>query len=725
MNNFLNTIPLPTIVVDKNLSILNVNESGLLFFDIKLDAICLKKITFIFSQLDLKNLDLKKDFELIYVNPNGIKYNLTIQFCSYLKDDIYGLFYIKQTSLAKSSSSYSVKKAKLLNQKLNVFQSFLNQIDQGVFIFNNQGQLIYLNENASTRFELKDKKKYYSWQLFDFFENESKWDIKKKFIERNKKIQFNILKFDSNSKDTTYLSVVINYQLIENKDYYVVTCTDTTSIEKDKFLISEKENQLNLFHKNIPAAIFEFVISGKESYFNYISNSFKKIFDFEIATCDNTWNSGIKMHPDDFKEFISTVKNIKKDVFEFKFTGRLLFNNKILWFETNATVTHKKELIILNGIVLNITEKKLNEEEVNNNRKFTDSVLFNIPADVAVFDKDHNYQFINSKGIANDELRNWMIGKNDFDYCSLKGIDTKLAIDRRVKFNVSKEKRQNVDWIDEIIKDGKKNYIFRRFYPYYDNNEFIYMIGYGVDVTELKEAQIQLEVQNKILIHKNQELERFTYIASHDLQEPLLSLISFSKLLEEEYSDKLDEDGKLSVQFINRSANRMRSLISGLMEYNRINLKENLNSFDTNVLIKEVLDDLSDIINRYGAKIKVTKLPTIPCYPTFIRILFQNLISNAIKFITKDILPNIEISCVERNEDWLFQIADNGIGINDKNLEEIFMIFKRLHKEETYAGHGIGLAHCKKIVEIHKGEIWVESIEGNGSTFYFTISKNI
>ena len=236
MSDFFYTIPLPTIIIDKNLSIINVNESGLLFFNTKLDAICLKKITFIFPQLDLKNLDSKKDFELIYVNPNGIKYNLTIQFCSYLKDDIYGLFYIKQNSIATASSIYSLKKVKLLTQKLTIFESFLNQIDQGVFIFNNFGQLTYTNENAIKRFELKNKKvkKYYCWQLFDFFENESQWNAKKKFIEFNEKIEFTILKFDSYTQNNTTLLVAINYRLIENKNYYVVTCTDITSNEKDK-----------------------------------------------------------------------------------------------------------------------------------------------------------------------------------------------------------------------------------------------------------------------------------------------------------------------------------------------------------------------------------------------------------------------------------------------------------------------------------------------------------
>lgn len=727
MSDLFETFPMPTIAVDENFLIHKINESGLLFFDTHFDSVRLKKITEIFPNIDINNLIFKKDFETLYINPFGIKYNLTVQFNNYLENEITGLFFVKNSLISNTYSLYSTKKTNLLIQKLHIFESFLNQINQGILIFNESGQLVYVNENATNRFGLKNKKikNFYSWQLFDFFGCKSQWEDKKQYLDLQNEIVFILYKSDLSSQNLVTLSVVINHRLINYKDYYTVTYTDVTETEKDKLVINEKENHLNLFHKNIPAAIYEFVISGKESYFNYISNAFQKIFGFEIFINDKKWNSEIKLHPDDFKKITEAIIEIKESISEFKFIGRILFGFKVVWFESISTVTLKDGLIILNGIISNITERKEIEEENLSKRKFNDSVLSKIPADIAVFDKDHNYQFINSNGIVNQDIRNWMIGKNDFDYCHFKGIDTKMAKERRAYFNKAKETKQSIDWIDEIIKNDKKVYVFRRFFPYFIDDVFVYMIGYGIDVTELKETQLQLEVQNKILINKNLELERFTYIASHDLQEPLLSLISFSKLLEDEYSEILDDEGKLFVEFINKSAIRMKSLVTGLMEYNRINMREALDDFDFNILVKEVQDDLNDKINRYGAIIKIEKMPTLPCYPTFIRILFQNLISNAVKFTTKEVLPDINISCKERKEDWLFKIADNGIGIKANNFEEIFMIFKRLHDKETFSGHGIGLAHCKKIVEIHNGEIWVESIEGFGSTFYFTISKTI
>lgn len=727
MYDLINTFPQPAIVIDKKFTILTVNESGLEFLGVNLSTIVLKNITTIFPNLDCSNLSSSSNFEVLYRDLSGREKTLSIQYCNYLKDAIYGIFYINPIDFTRLPSRYPDKKSKMLVQRLNIFESLANQTNQGIFIFNENGQLLYLNKIAANRFELKHKKikEHNFWQLFDFYENKLQWDATRKKIKSNKEIVHITHKLDSHSKKTRVFVVIENALLIENVHYYLVTFTDITAIDKGKLVIRDKDNHLDLFHKNIPAAIFEFVIIGKSSYFRYISNNFQKIFDFDIEINDVKWNSEIKLHPDDFLRLITSINEIKKNNSELNFIGRFIFKEKVIWFETNATIVRKKDLILLNGIIININEQKINEEELINNRKFKDFILYNLPADIAVFDENHNYQFINSNGIANNEIREWMIGKNDFDYCQLKGIDTKMAEERRRYFMQAKETKENVGWTDQINKADKKTYIYRKFYPIYNNDEFIYMLGYGIDVTTLKETQHRLELQNTILTNKNQELERFTQIASHDLQEPLLTLISFSQLLEEEYHEVLDEEGKIFVRFINKSASRMRALISGLMEYNRINKKEVLDFYDFNVLIEDVKDDLSFTIHKREAIIVSGKLPTLACYPTFIKILFQNLISNALKFTDKEILPKIKISCLEREVDWLFRVADNGIGINDKNIEEIFMIFKRLHQEEKYSGHGIGLAHCKKIVEIHNGNIWAESVEGSGSVFNFTISKNI
>lgn len=239
----------------------------------------------------------------------------------------------------------------------------------------------------------------------------------------------------------------------------------------------------------------------------------------------------------------------------------------------------------------------------------------------------------------------------------------------------------------------------------------------------LLKREITLAEQNRKLQNQNKELEQFTYITSHDLQEPLRSLISFSELLEKEFSDKLDGNGAIYIDFITKSSKRMRSLVKGLLDYSRIGNNKELVETDCNQIINDVQDDMTSIIQESEAKITIDTLPVLKCYPTEMRQLFQNLISNAIKFRKKDSIPEIKISVTENQNNWIFSVQDNGIGIDQKDIQKLFIIFKRLNNRDEYEGTGIGLAHCKKIVELHGGTIWANAELNKQSTFTFIIPK--
>lgn len=237
----------------------------------------------------------------------------------------------------------------------------------------------------------------------------------------------------------------------------------------------------------------------------------------------------------------------------------------------------------------------------------------------------------------------------------------------------------------------------------------------------LLKREATLEKQNKKLQNQNKELEQFTYIASHDLQEPLRSLISFSELLEKEFIGKLGENGEFYINFISKSSKRMQLLVKGLLDYSRIGREKKLAEIDCNQIIKDVLSDMMITIKESNAEITVSDLPHLKGYETEIRQLFQNLVSNALKFRKKDVAPKIKIFAQKKEDDWLFSVQDNGIGIEENNKQKLFVIFKRFNNREEYEGTGIGLAHCKKIVELHGGTIWADSKFGEGSSFYFTI----
>jgi signal transduction histidine kinase len=235
------------------------------------------------------------------------------------------------------------------------------------------------------------------------------------------------------------------------------------------------------------------------------------------------------------------------------------------------------------------------------------------------------------------------------------------------------------------------------------------------------ERTSQLDAKNRELAFHLSEVEQFSYIASHDLQEPLRTLTTYTQLINEEYAGKLDADGNKYIEFIAGSASRMRTLVTALLEYSLLGKESVMTIVDCNRVISDVLADMADSIERSNANIRFEKLPVLNGFETELRQLFQNLINNAVKFRKKEVHPEIKISAETLPDAWQFSIEDNGIGIAEKDKEKVFTIFKRMHNRNEYEGTGIGLAHCKKIVEMHGGKIWVESTPGQGSRFIFTI----
>lgn len=227
----------------------------------------------------------------------------------------------------------------------------------------------------------------------------------------------------------------------------------------------------------------------------------------------------------------------------------------------------------------------------------------------------------------------------------------------------------------------------------------------------------------KELESKNKELEQFTYISSHDLQDPINTIMGLSILLEEGSRDKLDPEGLSYVRYIHESSQRMTGLITDLLQHSRIGHTRKIEMIDCNELVRQVLADIRAKIDQNNAVIHVDKLPVIRGAALELRLLFQNLLSNAIKFRKKDVAPVIKMSVQKSNDHFHFTIEDNGIGIDPKYQDKIFVIFQRLNSRQDYEGTGIGLAHCKKIVELHGGEIWVESAAGEGSRFHFTFPQ--
>jgi len=241
------------------------------------------------------------------------------------------------------------------------------------------------------------------------------------------------------------------------------------------------------------------------------------------------------------------------------------------------------------------------------------------------------------------------------------------------------------------------------------------------DITERMRAAEALVQKAEELARSNTELQQFAYVASHDLQEPLRMLSSYSQLLSKRYQGRLDQKADTYIRFIVDGAKRMQVLINDLLTYSRVGTRgKPLGPTDCEAVLKAALTSLQIAIRESGAVVTQDPLPTVLGEESQLGQLFQNLIGNGIKYRNSR-APQIHVSCRQKAADWLFSVKDNGIGIDPQYAERIFIIFQRLHTREEYPGTGIGLAVCKKIVERHGGRIWVESEAGKGATFYFTL----
>ncbi len=230
----------------------------------------------------------------------------------------------------------------------------------------------------------------------------------------------------------------------------------------------------------------------------------------------------------------------------------------------------------------------------------------------------------------------------------------------------------------------------------------------------LRQAFEALKLRNRVIAASNAELEQFAYVASHDLQEPLRTITSFTRLLHDDYQHLFDDDAKQMMGFILASCDRMASLIHDLLDYSRLRHEPEPEDVDVGDVLHDVVADLGAAIADKGAIVEVEQLPTMRLYPHAVRVLFQNLLSNALKYQRPGVTPHIHVSSEAMPQGHVFRVSDNGVGIAPEHREKVFQIFQRLHARDEYKGTGIGLAHCARVVSMHSGSIWIEDGEAGG-----------
>lgn len=503
--------------------------------------------------------------------------------------------------------------------------------------------------------------------------------------------------------------------------------TQENSLQTIEGLLQSKELNTSLFTHN-PDAVFVFTLDGK---FILGNNSLARIAETSLEEL-------LKMDffpfiaPEDRKKVNSCFqKAVSGEIQNYECHAITAKGNFRILNVTNIPVIVKDKIEGVYGIAKDITLQQKAEQALKESEEKYRMIFNFSPLPMWIYDKatllilEVNEAAILHYGYSRDEFLQLSIidiyPKEDVE--ALKKTVKILSNEKFKEQGQWKHLKKNGELIDVEIKSVDINY-----------SGLPASMIIANDITQKKNAEVllkklndQLKMRAEELAESNAELEQFAYIASHDLKEPLRMITSFLQILKKKYGENLDETARTYINYAVDGSFRMQQLIKDLLRYSRTGREETKKEMvDLNNLVKEVELNLMKQIEENKAEIQVQMpLPVLPVFRSEMIRLFQNLISNAIKFRKKEEHPVIKIAAEEGKTHWIISIEDNGIGIPKEHQQRIFDIFRRLHTRQEYPGTGIGLAICKKIIKQHNGEIWVISEKARGSTFYFSIIKTI
>ncbi|MFT5366632.1 MAG: PAS domain S-box-containing protein [Candidatus Latescibacterota bacterium] len=485
------------------------------------------------------------------------------------------------------------------------------------------------------------------------------------------------------------------------------------TIQKTKAAETQRDRYFSLSLDMLSVANFE-------GHFLQVNPAFEKTLGYSTEELLKTPFLDL-IHPEEQEQTFAEMEKLSQGSKTISFLNRYRCKDgSYCWIEWNATPDLQENVIY--AAARDITDRRNSELALHTSEERFRTLTGLAPVGIYETDTEGNCLFVNER------------------WCELTGLTPEEAAgpgwtralhsdNQSIVFSAwQKAVSKKTEFVEEYRfqqPSGRVVWISGRAIAIIDeNNQPRGYIGTVADITQLKEAEHNIAKQQKELQRSNQELGQFAYIASHDLQEPLRVITNYLQLFERQFDKDLPEGAKGYIHRVINGATRMKTLINDLLSYSRITTQAKpFERVDVAQVIENVKDDLEMAISESNVKISHDPLPTVLGDETQIKQVFQNLINNAIKF-RGETIPEIHISVLETKTHHQFAISDNGIGIDPKFYERIFAIFQRLHTREEYQGTGIGLAICKKIIEHHDGNIWVESAPGQGATFSFTISKN-
>jgi PAS domain S-box-containing protein len=484
---------------------------------------------------------------------------------------------------------------------------------------------------------------------------------------------------------------------------------DVTTRRKAEVALAEANEQFKLFMDALPGSVFINDMEGKILY----ANAYQREMFYEGDREDEQRKTVDIVFPRNLAErFEAQNRRLRRE-------GTLnVIETLVCRDGTERTYRTIKFLIprqrgtpVIGGIALDITAQKEAEVAFQRIHSQLQAIMDHSTALITMIEPPNRYRMVNPATSATLGLTpEQIIGKTFHDVLPQKTAD---QFTERVRMVLESQKPMTVE--DILPLNGTERIFMSQLFPLFHQGGQPYAVAsVGTDITERKHAE-------EALLSSNVELERFAHAVSHDLQEPLRTISGFLNLLQRRYAGQLDAKADLFINYAVEGANRMKEMIDALLDLSRIERQgQPFEPIDCTVLLREVLSALSATLDECGAEVSYTNLPTVSADRVQLGQVFQNLISNAVKFqIRPD--PQVHISAERRDDHWLFAVQDNGIGIDKEEAKYLFEPFQRLHTREEYPGTGMGLALCRRIIQRHGGQIWVESTRGEGATFKFTL----
>jgi PAS domain S-box-containing protein len=615
------------------------------------------------------------------------------------------------------------ERTKELRKSASILNAIIESAPDALVITDEEGRIKTVNTRAEKMFDYS-KQELIGRQVeilfperYEKFHQENRENYKRKKVTG---ITGTGKELVCRTKGGKEISVEISLSPIETEDQLMIAAAirDISERKLAEEKLRESQQQFQAFMGTLPALAW---MVDEAGIFHYCNPLYIRIFNQANLIGKSLYD----IFPKDFAD-------------EYQRNNEIVFKSNIVLETIESTIkpdgSHatlkifkfplgsKGDKKLLGGIAVDITQLVETESALKRVNEQINLFVKHAPAAVAMFDDQMHYIMASDRwyqdyGLEGQEI----IGKSHYEiFPEIAHSQGWKEIHRRC-LNGAVEVREK----DPFIRaDGSLEWLRWEIHPWKtEANKINGIIMFTEVITERIRAEEAMTKLNEQLTTSNRELEQFAYVASHDLQEPLRMVSSFLQLLEKKYKDKIDSTASQYIHFAVDGSERMKILINDLLKFSRLgNNTEGQVMVDCNEVSKNVLNVYQQTIKNSNAVVRFSNMPVVRGQKTQIEQLFQNLIGNALKYRGSD-PPVIDVGCREYANHYEFFVKDNGIGIDKKYFNKIFIIFQRLHGKNEFGGTGIGLAICKKIAELHGGKIWVESEPGKGSTFYFTLLK--